>query len=67
MPRGLVLATPQLTSDGTPFSAQYDDVYHSSEGGLAQAIHVFLGGNRLPGAWQGSAGGGEFEAGRTGS
>lgn len=53
MPRGLVLATPQLTSDGTPFSAQYDDVYHSSEGGLAQAIHVFLGGNRLPGAWQG--------------
>lgn len=53
MPRGLVLATPQLTSDGTPFSAQYDDVYHSAEGGLAQAHHVFLGGNRLPGAWQG--------------
>ncbi|CAJ0896013.1 bifunctional tRNA (5-methylaminomethyl-2-thiouridine)(34)-methyltransferase MnmD/FAD-dependent 5-carboxymethylaminomethyl-2-thiouridine(34) oxidoreductase MnmC [Ralstonia flatus] len=53
MPRGLVLATPQLTSDGTPFSAQYDDVYHSSEGGLAQAHHVFLGGNGLPGAWQG--------------
>ncbi len=53
MPRGLVLATPQLTSDGTPFSAQYDDVYHSSEGGLAQAHHVFLGGNGLPGAWRG--------------
>ena len=53
MPRGLVLATPQLTSDGTPFSAQYDDVYHSSEGGLAQAHHVFLGGNGLPAAWQG--------------
>ncbi|ANJ72302.1 bifunctional tRNA (5-methylaminomethyl-2-thiouridine)(34)-methyltransferase MnmD/FAD-dependent 5-carboxymethylaminomethyl-2-thiouridine(34) oxidoreductase MnmC [Ralstonia insidiosa] len=53
MPRGLVLATPQLTSDGTPFSAQYDDVYHSTEGGLAQAQHVFLGGNALPGAWQG--------------
>ena len=53
MPRGLVLATPQLTSDGTPFSAQYDDVYHSTEGGLAQAQHVFLGGNGLPGAWQG--------------
>lgn len=53
MPRGLVLATPQLTSDGTPFSAQYDDVYHSTEGGLAQAQHVFLGGNGLPGEWQG--------------
>ncbi|CAJ0816247.1 bifunctional tRNA (5-methylaminomethyl-2-thiouridine)(34)-methyltransferase MnmD/FAD-dependent 5-carboxymethylaminomethyl-2-thiouridine(34) oxidoreductase MnmC [Ralstonia flaminis] len=53
MPRGLALATPQLTSDGTPFSAQYDDVYHSTEGGLAQAQHVFLGGNGLPGAWQG--------------
>jgi len=53
MPRGLVLATPQLTSDGTPFSVQYDDVYHSTEGGLAQARHVFLGGNGLPGAWQG--------------
>lgn len=53
MPRGLVLATPQFTSDGTPFSAQYDDVYHSPEGGLAQAQHVFLGGNGLPGAWQG--------------
>ncbi|WP_247423802.1 bifunctional tRNA (5-methylaminomethyl-2-thiouridine)(34)-methyltransferase MnmD/FAD-dependent 5-carboxymethylaminomethyl-2-thiouridine(34) oxidoreductase MnmC [Ralstonia pseudosolanacearum] len=53
MPRGLILATPQLTPDGTPFSAQYDDVYHSTEGGLAQAQHVFLGGNGLPGAWQG--------------
>ncbi len=53
MPRGLVLATPQLTPDGTPFSAQYDDVYHSTEGGLAQAQHVFLGGNDLPRAWQG--------------
>lgn len=56
MPRGLVLATPQLTPDGTPFSAQYDDVYHSTEGGLAQAQHVFLGGNGLPGAWQGKGG-----------
>ncbi|GCB04582.1 tRNA 5-methylaminomethyl-2-thiouridine biosynthesis bifunctional protein MnmC [Ralstonia sp. SET104] len=53
MPRGLALATPQLTSDGTPFSAQYDDVYHSTEGGLAQANHVFLAGNGLPGAWRG--------------
>lgn len=56
MPRGLALATPLLTPDGTPFSAQYDDVYHSTEGGLAQARHVFLGGNGLPGAWQGKGG-----------
>ena len=55
MPRGLVLATPLLTPDGTPFSAQYDDVYHSTEGGLAQAQHVFLGGNGLPGALQGKS------------
>ncbi|AGH84194.1 bifunctional tRNA (5-methylaminomethyl-2-thiouridine)(34)-methyltransferase MnmD/FAD-dependent 5-carboxymethylaminomethyl-2-thiouridine(34) oxidoreductase MnmC [Ralstonia nicotianae] len=53
MPRGLILATPQLTPDGTLFSARYDDVYHSTEGGLAQAHHVFLGGNGLPGGWQG--------------
>ncbi|UCF25886.1 MAG: bifunctional tRNA (5-methylaminomethyl-2-thiouridine)(34)-methyltransferase MnmD/FAD-dependent 5-carboxymethylaminomethyl-2-thiouridine(34) oxidoreductase MnmC, partial [Ralstonia sp.] len=53
MPRGLVLATPSLTPDGTSFSTQYDDVNHSTEGGLAQARHVFLGGNGLPGAWQG--------------
>lgn len=52
MPRGLVLATPSLTQDGTPFSTHYDDVYHSTEGGLAQAHHVFLGGNGLPEGWR---------------
>lgn len=39
--------------DGTPFSPEYGDVYHSAEGGLAQARHVFLQGNGLPGRWQG--------------
>jgi tRNA 5-methylaminomethyl-2-thiouridine biosynthesis bifunctional protein len=35
----------------TPYSARYDDIYHSAQGGLEQARHVFLGGNDLPGAW----------------
>lgn len=39
--------------DGTPFSAEFGDVYHSAQGGLAQARHVFLGGNGLPQRWQG--------------
>lgn len=37
----------------TPYSARYDDVYHSAQGGLDQARHVFLGGNDLPDAWAG--------------
>jgi tRNA 5-methylaminomethyl-2-thiouridine biosynthesis bifunctional protein len=40
----------------TPYSARYDDIYHSAQGGLEQARHVFLGGNDLLGkesaAWQ---------------
>lgn len=52
MSRALDPAEPLLSPDGTPYSPRYDDVYHSVEGGLAQARHVFLGGNGLPGAWQ---------------
>lgn len=36
-------------ADGTPYSAAYDDIYHSADGGLGQARHVFLGGNGLLG------------------
>ncbi|HUQ73800.1 MAG TPA: FAD-dependent 5-carboxymethylaminomethyl-2-thiouridine(34) oxidoreductase MnmC, partial [Burkholderiales bacterium] len=39
--------------DGAPYSRAFDDVYHSTAGGLAQAQHVFLGGNGLPGRWAG--------------
>lgn len=39
--------------DGTPYSPTYDDVYHSSAGGLEQARHVFIAGNRLSQRWQG--------------
>lgn len=38
--------------DGTPCAPDYDDVYHAVAGALAQARHVFLGGNGLPGRWQ---------------
>ena len=36
-----------------PFAPDFDDVYHAREGALAQARHVFLGGNRLPQRWRG--------------
>lgn len=38
--------------DGTPYSPVYDDIYHSSAGGLTQARHVFIAGNQLPARWQ---------------
>ncbi len=34
--------------DGVPVSRQFGDTYFSSAGGLAEARHVFLAGNRLP-------------------
>jgi tRNA 5-methylaminomethyl-2-thiouridine biosynthesis bifunctional protein len=52
-PSPLVPAKLAFTGDGTPFSAAYDDVYHSAEGGIAQAQHVFLQGNGLPERWRG--------------
>ncbi len=42
-----------ISDDGTPCSEAYGDIYHSADGGLAQASHVFLAGNGLPGRWQG--------------
>ena len=35
-------------ADGSPRSPQFDDPYFSAAGGLAEAQHVFLGGNHLP-------------------
>jgi len=52
-PAILVPARLAFAADGTPFCAAYDDVYHSAGGGLAQAEHVFLRGNGLPGRWRG--------------
>ena len=52
--RSVSLPTAQVerTAGGTPYSPQFEDVYHSSQGGLAQARHVFLAGNGLPAAWR---------------
>ena len=43
----------ERAADGTPFSAEFQDVYHSSHGALAQSRHVFLAGNDLPARWKG--------------
>lgn len=43
----------ELNADGVPMSSAYGDVYHSADGGLDQARHVFLAGNGLPGRWAG--------------
>lgn len=43
----------RLTEDGTPYSDSFGDVYHSSDGGVGQAHHVFLAGNGLPERWRG--------------
>ena len=53
--RSVSLPTASLSrnADGVPYSEHFGDVYHSSHGGLAQARHVFLGGNDLPQAWAG--------------
>jgi tRNA 5-methylaminomethyl-2-thiouridine biosynthesis bifunctional protein len=51
MPASVVPGAYELR-DGTPFSARYGDVYHSADGGPAQARHVFLAGNELPARWE---------------
>lgn len=50
------LQPAQATFDesGTLRSARFDDVYASAQGALAQARHVFLGGNDLPARWRGA-------------
>ena len=49
------LAPARLAFDagGVPYSEAYGDVYHSVDGGIAQARQVFLGGNKLPDRWRG--------------
>lgn len=49
----IVPARLAFADDGTPYSDIFDDVYHSADGGLGQAQHVFLAGNDLPQRWQG--------------
>src|SRR5258705_3497251 len=53
MPIALAPARLAFAAAGTPYSEEYGDVYHSAEGGVAQAQHVFLRGNGLPERWRG--------------
>jgi tRNA 5-methylaminomethyl-2-thiouridine biosynthesis bifunctional protein len=46
-------ASFRFDQDGTPRSEVFDDIYHSADGGLEQARHVFLAGNGLPERWRG--------------
>ncbi|MDH5263668.1 MAG: bifunctional tRNA (5-methylaminomethyl-2-thiouridine)(34)-methyltransferase MnmD/FAD-dependent 5-carboxymethylaminomethyl-2-thiouridine(34) oxidoreductase MnmC, partial [Betaproteobacteria bacterium] len=51
-----VCVTParlERTPEGVPYAPQFRDIYHSADGGLAQARHVFLAGNSLPQRWLG--------------
>jgi tRNA 5-methylaminomethyl-2-thiouridine biosynthesis bifunctional protein len=38
---------------GAPAAPDFNDLYHTRAGALAQAQHVFLGGNGLPARWAG--------------
>lgn len=42
-----------LDEHGVPCAPDFADAYHPRAGGVAQARHVFLNGNGLPGRWQG--------------
>ncbi len=44
-------ASLTLRHDGTPYSSLFDDIYHSANGALAHAQHVFIKGNELPTRW----------------
>lgn len=50
-------------ADGSPQSTRFDDIYFSSDDGLAETEHVFLNGNALPDAWADSN---HFTIGETG-
>jgi tRNA 5-methylaminomethyl-2-thiouridine biosynthesis bifunctional protein len=41
-----------FNAQGQALSPLFDDVYHSAGGAIAQARHVFLGGNGLPARWR---------------
>jgi tRNA 5-methylaminomethyl-2-thiouridine biosynthesis bifunctional protein len=53
MPGSMLIPASLVFSGDTPYSTLYQDVYHSADGGLGQARHVFLEGCGLPDAWAG--------------
>ena len=44
----IIPATPAFDANGTPYSPDYGNVYHSVDSGPGRARHVFLGGNARP-------------------
>jgi tRNA 5-methylaminomethyl-2-thiouridine biosynthesis bifunctional protein len=52
-PSALIPARLSFDAGGVPHAEAFGDVYHSTDGGPAQARHVFLGGNGLPERWHG--------------
>lgn len=55
LPTAILPARLEFNAEGVPVSSAFDDVYHATDGGLEQSRHVFIGGNGLPGRWQGQA------------
>ena len=51
-PTDLQNANLTWQDDGAPYSPDYDDVYFSREGGLAETHYVFLQANQLVARWQ---------------
>lgn len=51
----LVPAQLEFDVQGTPISKTYQDIYHSADGGLDQARHVFIAGNRIKERWRNQA------------
>lgn len=39
-------------TDNSPYASQFEDIYFSTENGLAETQHVFLHHNQLPARWQ---------------
>src|SRR4051794_34762877 len=50
---GVTTARLDRDAQGSAFSEEFRDIYHSRDGGLGQARHVFLQGNGLPARWRG--------------
>lgn len=49
--QSLANATIHFNDQGTPVATNFDDIYFSNDGGLAETDYVFLQQNRLPERW----------------
>lgn len=53
IPSPISPARLDFNGEGIPYAPDFGDLYHPAAGAFVQARHVFLGGNGLPGRWQG--------------